>query len=129
MSVSVLLQVDSKIQTMAKKQAAARAAKPQKAMMAMKNQKRKGQVMAAPKGKPKGKAMKINKKQKLNGPADSLVGDAWKCWIQHLERRGPTWLVAFTTLSHLLCARVTEIMKLKLERTLTLRPRRSVLTA
>ena len=53
--------------------------------------------------------------EKKRGQADSMVGGAWKAWIAHLERVGPTWLYVFAIMSHCLCARVTEVMKLTLE--------------
>ena len=64
------------------------------------------------------KSMKVEKvknpKKKKRGQADSLVGGAWKAWVKHLERTGPTWLYIFTIMSHCLCARVTEVMRLTL---------------
>ena len=64
------------------------------------------------------KSMKVekvkNQKKKKRGQADSLVGGAWKAWVKHLERTGPTWLYIFVIMSHCLCARVTEVMRLTL---------------
>ena len=58
---------------------------------------------------------KIKGKQPVLGQADPLVGQAWAAWIQHLKSVAPCWLVAVVTLCHLCCARVTEVLKLRLK--------------
>lgn len=61
------------------------------------------------------RAMKVvNPKKRKRGQADPLVGGAWKAWVNHLQHLGPTWLYVFGVMSHCLCARVTEVMKLTL---------------
>eukprot|EP00439_Symbiodinium_sp_Y106_P054716 s6649_g7.t1 len=55
------------------------------------------------------------KKCSGKGQADMLVGPSWRAWLDHLQNKGPTWLWALTTLCHLLCCRVTEVLKLQRE--------------
>ena len=47
------------------------------------------------------------------GPAEVLDGPAFKAWLVHLQNQGPTWLWVVTSLCHLLCARVSEILNLQ----------------
>ena len=53
------------------------------------------------------------KKTSGKGQADIMVGPSWRSWLDHLEKTGPTWLWACTTLCHVLCCRVTEVLKLQ----------------
>ena len=55
------------------------------------------------------------KKTSGKGQADMLVGPSWRAWLDHLQKTGPTWLWALTTLCHLLCCRVTEVLNLQRE--------------
>ena len=55
------------------------------------------------------------KKSAGKGQADMLVGPSWRAWLDHLKITGPTWLWVLTTLCHLLCCRVTEVLKLQRE--------------
>ena len=51
-----------------------------------------------------------------NGEADTLHGPAWRAWVLRVKlHTGPSWLHACICLSHLLCARVTQVLLLKLE--------------
>lgn len=77
-----------------------------KAMQAMK---------AVPKAKAKVKKDKNEKGKGKRGQADSLTGSAWSAWMTHLSRVGPSWLFVLFALCHLLCCRVTEILKLQLQ--------------
>ena len=54
-------------------------------------------------------------KVKRRGPADPLLGDAWKKWGQLIKEHGPMWLYAATIISHALCLRITETLKLTAE--------------
>eukprot|EP00439_Symbiodinium_sp_Y106_P062406 s2820_g9.t1 len=47
------------------------------------------------------------------GPADVLEGPAFKAWLSHLATTGPTWVWVVTSLCHLFCGRVSEILHLK----------------
>ena len=59
------------------------------------------------------KCMKAGKVQgnKL-GQAEALHGPLWNQWRQHVLKTGPTWLFVVISLAHMLCCRVTEILKL-----------------
>ena len=54
-----------------------------------------------------------SKKTAGKGQADTLIGTSWRAWLDHLENTGPTWLWALTTLCHLFCCRVTEVLNLQ----------------
>lgn len=47
------------------------------------------------------------------GKASSLPGDLWPLWLAHVLKIGPTWLYVALLLSHLLCLRVTEVLRLQ----------------
>ena len=54
-------------------------------------------------------------KGKRLGPADSLQGNAFSLWMQHLCATGPTWVYVAMAMQHLLCCRITEILRTKKE--------------
>ena len=60
------------------------------------------------------KCMKTGKVQgeKKLGQAEALHGPLWNQWRQHVLKTGPTWLFVVISLTHMLCCRVTEILKL-----------------
>ena len=56
------------------------------------------------------------RKRIKKGSADSLTGSAWRAWLLHVkERTGPTWLYIVLSMCHLFCARVSQVLQLKLE--------------
>ena len=63
---------------------------------------------------PKRKFGRPKKKTKgpILGKATILAGPLWQAWLQHVLREGPTWLYVALFLSHMLCCRITEILKL-----------------
>ena len=62
----------------------------------------------AKKGQKKARARKM----KL-GHAAVLSGKMWTQWTNHILKTSTTWLFVAITLTHALCARITEILKLK----------------
>ena len=52
---------------------------------------------------------------KRRGPADPLLGDAWRKWANMIKEHGPLWLYALTVICHALCLRVTEALLLTAE--------------
>ena len=42
-----------------------------------------------------------------------MEGQAWQAWLAHVKNKGPTWLYVALTGSHLLCCRITEVLRLK----------------
>ena len=49
------------------------------------------------------------------GQADSMLGPVWHAWLEHVRNKGPTWLYVALCLTHLLCSRITEVMRLTTE--------------
>ena len=49
------------------------------------------------------------------GKASSLPGELWGLWLKHVWKLGPSWLWVALFLSHCLCLRITEVLKLKAE--------------
>ena len=49
------------------------------------------------------------------GQANPLLGSTWHAWLEHVRNQGPTWLYVALSLTHLLCCRITEIMRLTAE--------------
>ena len=47
------------------------------------------------------------------GKASALPGDLWGRWLSHVLKSGPTWLYVALLLSHLLCLRITEVLRLQ----------------
>ena len=47
------------------------------------------------------------------GQASSLPGPLWNLWLSHILKHGPTWLCVATFLSHALCCRITEVLRLR----------------
>ena len=47
------------------------------------------------------------------GKAHALPGALWERWLQHVLATGPTWLYVALLLTHMVCCRITEILKLK----------------
>ena len=60
------------------------------------------------------KAKSAKAKSKKLGKAESLTGDAWRAWANHVWATGPTWVWVVVCFTHLFCCRVTEVLKLKL---------------
>ncbi|CAE6950431.1 unnamed protein product [Symbiodinium sp. CCMP2592] len=52
---------------------------------------------------------------KKRGKAEPLLGAAWAAFLQHLANTGPTWALIAISLAHLLCCRITEILRLQLQ--------------
>jgi integrase len=46
------------------------------------------------------------------GQADKLPGAAWTLWTHHVQATGPSWLYPVVCFGHLLCLRVTEVLRL-----------------
>eukprot|EP00969_Alexandrium_andersonii_P114936 5082994-Alexandrium_andersonii.AAC.1 len=44
--------------------------------------------------------------------ASSLPGDLWKQWLEHLEEVAPAWVYVSILFTHLLCCRITEVLRL-----------------
>ena len=55
----------------------------------------------------------VRRRKNTLGQAATLTGKLWDCWRQHLLRTSPTWLWVAVTLTHILCARITEVLSLK----------------
>ena len=51
--------------------------------------------------------------QTKTGQAASLPGKLWEAWTQHLLKTGPTWVWVAVILTHILCCRITEILWLR----------------
>lgn len=47
------------------------------------------------------------------GKASALAGPLWEMWLQHVLAKGPTWLYVALMLTHVLCCRITEVLKLR----------------
>ena len=47
------------------------------------------------------------------GQADPLPGVAWSLWTHHIQATGPSWLYPVVCLGHLLCLRVTHVLRLR----------------
>lgn len=47
------------------------------------------------------------------GQASGMNGDLWQLWLAHVLNQGPTWLYVCLLLTHCLCGRVTEILRLQ----------------
>lgn len=62
------------------------------------------------KGKKTKTAMKNERKL---GQAEALHGKLWKQWTQHILSVGPSWLYVAVTLTHMLCARISEVLALQ----------------
>lgn len=60
-----------------------------------------------------GRPRKRRSPQYKLGKACSLPGPLWEMWLQHVLDKGPTWLYVCLMLTHVLCCRVTEVLKLK----------------
>ena len=60
----------------------------------------------------KGKKKARSRKMKL-GQAAVLSGKMWSNWRNHILKNSSTWLYVAVTLTHALCARITEVLKLK----------------
>ncbi|CAE6968392.1 unnamed protein product [Symbiodinium sp. CCMP2592] len=52
---------------------------------------------------------------KKRGKAEPLLGAAWSAFLQHLANVGPTWTLIAMCLAHLLCCRITEVLRLQLQ--------------
>ena len=49
------------------------------------------------------------------GQAATLPGSEWGSWLCHIMRFGTTWLYVVVLLTHLLCLRITEALRLRAE--------------
>jgi len=59
-------------------------------------------------------ARKVEKKRgKKLGQAAVLPGKMWTQWRNHILKTFATWLYVVVTLTHALCARVSEVLKLR----------------
>ena len=59
-------------------------------------------------------ARKVKKKRgKKLGQAAVLSGKMWTQWRNHILKTSTTWLYVVVTLTHALCARVSEVLKLR----------------
>ena len=47
------------------------------------------------------------------GKASALRGELWPKWLQHVLKEGPTWLYVCLLLTHCLCCRVSEVLRLQ----------------
>ena len=47
------------------------------------------------------------------GPAATLPGQDWILWLNHVCKKGSCWLFVALLLTHLLCLRITESLRLK----------------
>ncbi|CAE7822103.1 unnamed protein product [Symbiodinium sp. CCMP2592] len=47
------------------------------------------------------------------GKASTLPGALWGAWLDHVLRTGPTWLWVALVLSHCLCLRISEVLRLR----------------
>lgn len=61
----------------------------------------------------RGRPRKRRPPQYSLGKACSLPGPLWELWLKHVLASGPTWLYVSLLLTHVLCCRITEILKLK----------------
>lgn len=53
------------------------------------------------------------KPMKKLGKASELAGNLWKLWLAHVLREGRCWLYVCLIVTHLLCLRITECLRLK----------------
>ena len=76
--------------------------------------KRKGAPAGPARGSKGGKAKKkpANKKR---GKAEPLLGAGWAAFLQHLAKTGPTWALIALSLAHMLCCRISEVLRLQLQ--------------
>ena len=59
-------------------------------------------------------ARKVKKKRgKKLGQAAVLSGKMWTQWRNRILKTSTTWLYVVVTLTHALCARVSEVLKLR----------------
>ena len=61
----------------------------------------------------RGRPRKRRPPQYSLGKASSLPGPLWELWLKHVLAMGPTWLYVSLLLTHMLCCRITEILKLR----------------
>ena len=47
------------------------------------------------------------------GKAAAMPGPLWNLWLVHVLREGPTWLHVALMLTHMLCLRITEVLRLR----------------
>ena len=53
------------------------------------------------------------KRGKKLGQAAVMAGKLWNQWRKHLLKTSPPWVWAAVTLTHILCARISEVLALK----------------
>ena len=61
----------------------------------------------------RGRPRKRRPPQYSLGKASALPGPLWELWLKHVLAEGPTWLYVSLLLTHVLCCRITEILKLR----------------
>ena len=59
------------------------------------------------------KRKKSKKTTRKIGQAAVLSGSMWTAWRQHILKTGTTWMFVAITLTHILCARISEVLCLK----------------
>ena len=59
------------------------------------------------------KKIKNQKPARRRGKASSMPGQLWPMWLAHVHKHGTCWLHACLLLTHVLCLRVTEALKLR----------------
>ena len=67
--------------------------------------------------KPKKKSMARKPRKKVKkfklGQAATMSGKLWNQWRNHILKTCPTWLWVAISLTHMLCARITEVLSLR----------------
>ena len=64
-------------------------------------------------GGKRSKRQQSKKAANVLGKASSLPGFLWGKWLDHVDSTGPTWLWVALVLSHALCLRITEVLRLR----------------
>ena len=57
--------------------------------------------------------MKRKSHKTCRGKASCMSGQLWPMWLVHVHKHGTCWLHACLILTHILCLRVTEALKLR----------------
>ena len=60
-----------------------------------------------------GRPRKRKSPSKSLGKASSLPGDLWFHWLRHVLAEGSSWLYVALLLSHVLCLRISEVLRLQ----------------
>ena len=59
------------------------------------------------------KCMKKARPKSRRGKASCMPGQLWPMWLAHVHKKGTCWLHACLVLTHVLCLRVTEALRLR----------------